>query len=322
MMFHTILPFLRPIEQYILDPDISEIMVTGNGPIFIERAGQLIPVDGVVITEEHLEVAVKNIARLLGNDISERQPLLESRLPDGSRVAAALKPTSISGTTLSIRKFSQRLLSPAELVRVGAFPASLADILAAAVTNHRNILISGGTSTGKTTVLNALATYIEPNERLVVIEDTSELQLPNRNIVRLEARRSQTGFPAVSIKDLVRHSLRHRPDRIIVGEVRGGEAFDLLQSLNTGHSGTLATIHASSAELALNRLTTCVLEANTQLPHAAIRSMIADSIHLVLHLIRENGRRSAASLLEVSGYDTSDDQFRFRELYRTAEPAH
>ncbi len=259
MSWEIILPFLRPIAPLLLDPEVSDILVNGSSRVFIERAGQLEEVAGVTLTERSLQVAVRNIARTLGDDISPEQPLLDARLPDGSRVAAVLAPTAVGGTVLAIRKFHALRYGPDELVRCGTLTAEALALLQAAVRRRKNILISGGTGSGKTTLLTALAAFIGDEERVVIIEDTSEIQMEARHVVRLEARRAQNDLPAVTVRDLVRTTLRLRPDRILLGEVRGGEAFDLLQALNTGHSGTLATLHANSASQAIASFTTCVL---------------------------------------------------------------
>jgi len=317
MGFELILPFLRPIERLILDKRISEIMVNGSGRVFIEREGDLAEVADVFLTEKNLQVAVRNIARALGDEINEQQPLLDSRLPDGSRVAAVIPPCSIGGTTLTIRKFHSRQFTAAELVRIGSLTPEALGHLRKAIADRQNILISGGTGTGKTTLLNALAASIADQERIVIIEDTAEIQLDKPNLVRFEARREQPDLPAVTIRDLVRATLRHRPDRILLGEVRGGEAFDLLQALNTGHSGTLSTIHANSAQQAIARLTSCVLQAGVELPYAAIRSNIADAVNLLLHIERRQGRRYVSELVEVNSYDLANDKYEFTTIYRS-----
>jgi pilus assembly protein CpaF len=327
--FDLILPFLEPIAGLIESDGVSEIMVNATADqhsrVFVERCGCVDAVSDVGLDPDSLLVAVKNIARTLGEEITEERPLLDARLPDGSRVAAAMPPISLDGITLTIRKFAEKLYSAGELARIGAVTQETVEYLRGAISNRKNILISGGTSTGKTTMLNALARFIGPEERIVTIEDTAELHLEQPNLVRFEARREQQSglpglpIPAVTIRDLVKHSLRHRPDRIIVGEVRGGEAFDLLQALNTGHAGTIATIHANSAALAINRLATCVLQAGVDLPYAAIRSSIADSIDLLLHLKRTRaGRRHVAELVEIEGYNGAADQFRLRAIYAEA----
>lgn len=317
MGFEVILPFLRPIEHLILDSDVSEIMVNGSVRVFIERHGQVEEAHGVSIPERSLQVAVRNIARALGDEISEEKPLLDSRLPDGSRVAAVIPPCSVNGTTLTIRKFQTRLFTADELVRVGSMPARVLATLRESIVRRENILISGGTGTGKTTMLNALAVFIPNDDRIILIEDTSEIAINKRNLVRFEARREQNGLPAVAIRDLLRATLRHRPDRIILGEVRGGEAFDLLQALNTGDSGTLSTIHANSAQQALARFTSCVLQSGVELPYAAVRRNIGDAVHLLLHLERRQGRRYVAELVRVRGFDPDSDSFRTTSLHST-----
>jgi len=316
MSFDVILPFLRPIEHLILDQEISEIMVNGTSRVFIERRGVLEEVPGVAMEEKTLQIAVKNIARRLGDEISDERPVLDSRLPDGSRVAAVFPPCSIGGTTLTIRKFAAHLYTAEELLRIGTMPQEVLEHLRWAIRERKNILISGGTSSGKTTILNAAARFIDPCDRIVVIEDTAELNLCQPNLVRFEARREQPGSPAVTIRDLVKATLRHRPDRILLGEVRGAEAFDLLQALNTGHSGTLATIHANSAAQSLTRFASCVLQSDVQLPFHAIRSSIADSVNMLLQIERRDGRRVVSELVEVEGYDQGPDQFQLRSLYR------
>src|SRR6202049_1133700 len=309
MQFETILPFLRPIEHLILDPDISEIMVNADSRIFIEKHGQVLPVHGITISEQALCAAVKNIARRLGDDISEEKPILDSRLPDGSRVAAVLPPCSIDGITLTIRKFNTRHFTMADLIENRTLSADTAEFLREKVSNRQNILISGGTGSGKTTLLNILADSIPDDERILLIEDTAELNIRKNNLVRFETRREQTGLPAVTVRDLLKAALRHRPDRIIVGEVRGGEAFDLLQALNTGHSGTLSTIHANSAVQALARFSSCVVQSAVELPYQAVRYQIADAINLVLHLGRAHGARVVRELIRIGGYDAQHGRY-------------
>ncbi len=317
--FELILPFLRPIEHLILDPEISEIMVNGPERVFIERAGYLEAASGVTLTEKSLLIAVKNIARRLGDDISESKPILDSRLPDGSRVAAVIPPCSVNGITLTIRKFNSRHFGIDDLVEIGTLPRSLAGTLEDHVLSRKNILISGGTGTGKTTLLNILAGFIPNQERLVIIEDTAEIQVQKDNLVRLEARREQNGLPAVTIRDLLKATLRHRPDRIILGEIRGGEAFDLLQLLNTGHSGTLCTVHATSATQGLSRFTSCVLQSGVELPYKAIKTNIADSLQSIIQLERRPGRRFISEVVAIQGYDPDADRYAFNPIYKCEE---
>src|SRR5947209_2039680 len=314
MQFETILPFLRPIEHLILDPDISEIMVNAGSRIFVEKNGQLTSIPGITISEQALSAAVKNIARRLGDDISEAKPILDSRLPDGSRVAAVLPPCSIDGITLTIRKFNTRHFTMGDLIKNGMLNAATADFLCERVANRQNILISGGTGTGKTTLLNILADFIPDDERILVIEDTAELNIRKSNLVRFETRREQSGLPAVTIRDLLKAALRHRPDRIIVGEVRGGEAFDLLQALNTGHSGSLCTLHANSARQTIARFADCVLQSGVDLPHRAILANIANSVELLVHIDRQRGYRKVSEILELRGLDSAGHECCFTDV--------
>lgn len=302
MSFEIIVPFLRPIATFIEDPEVSEVMVNAGGRVFVERQGVIVEADHARISEKNLQVAVRNIARLLGDDVSEEQPILDARLPDGSRVAAVIPPCSLGGTTLTIRKFQSRFFSVEDLVRIGTLTPSILAALTEAINARRTILISGGTSTGKTTLLNALAALLPPAERIIVIEDTAELSVAQPDVVRFEARRAQRELPAVTIRDLLKATLRHRPDRIIVGEVRGGEAYDLLQALNTGHAGSLSTIHANSAHQALARLTSCVLQAGVELPYHAIRHQIAGSIDVVVQLGRRHGVRTVSDVQRLRRY--------------------
>lgn len=313
--FELILPFLRPIQHLILDPDISEIMVNGPEHIFIEKAGHLQCVPEVKLTPESLMVAVKNIARRLGDDISESKPILDSRLPDGSRVAAVLPPCSIHGVALTIRKFSSHRFRMENLVEVGTVSEELAERLREYVLQRKNILICGGTSSGKTTLANALTEFIPNHERVVLIEDTAEIQIQKENVLRFEARREQNGLAAVTIRDLLKATLRHRPDRIILGEIRGGEAFDLLQLLNTGHSGTISTVHANSAAQGISRFTTCVLQSGVEIPYRAIKTNIAESLNIIIQIERRPGARFVSEVLEVRSYNLESDRFDLQSLY-------
>jgi pilus assembly protein CpaF len=317
--FEIILPFLKPIEHLILDDSISEVMVNGGDRIFFEKNGYLQPAKGVSIGDKALMVAVKNIARRLGNDISEAKPILDSRLPDGSRVAAVIPPCSLRGVTLTIRKFNTRHFEMQDLIRAGTLDQSLANRLEDYVLSRKNILISGATSTGKTTTLNILGKFIPEEDRILLIEDTAEIHMPHSNLVRFEARQEQDGVRPVPIRDLLRAALRHRPDRLILGEIRGSEAFDLLQLLNTGHSGTLSTIHASSAKQGLARFTSCVLQSGIDLPYRAIKTNIGDSVNVVIHIERRPGRRFISEVLEINGYNPDADLFDYGATFQKQE---
>lgn len=310
-----ILPFLKPIEDLLLDPTITEVMVNDGGRhVFVERDGALEAVPDRTLEPRNLTVAIKNIARACGDEISDVQPLLDARLEDGSRVAAMFPPCAVGGPALTIRKFTHRY-SLDDLVGIGTLTPAVVALLIEAVATHQNVLISGGTGTGKTTLLNALAARIPDDDRIVVIEETAEIHLTKPDLLRFEARRAQAPLgqeaplPPVTIADLLRATLRHRPDRILVGEVRGPEAFDLLQALNTGHLGSLSTIHANSADQALTRLAHCVLTANVGLPHHSVREAIALAIHLVVHIARVNGRRRVTEITAIRGYDAGTDRF-------------
>jgi pilus assembly protein CpaF len=289
-------------------------MVNGGSQIFIEKRGRLTQVPGITISEQALNAAVRNIARRLGDDVSEEKPILDSRLPDGSRVAAVLPPCSIDGITLTIRKFNTRHFTMADLVENGTLTETTALFFRDKIINRQNILISGGTGSGKTTLLNILADSIPDDERILLIEDTAELNIRKSNLVRFETRREQPGMPAVTVRDLLKAALRHRPDRIIVGEVRGGEAFDLLQALNTGHAGSLCTLHANSARQAVTRFADCVLQSGIELPHRAIMANIGSAVDLLVHIGRVKGQRTVSEIVAVQGFDSEKNECKLESL--------
>ncbi len=299
--FRLIAPFLGPIVDLLDDDSVTEVMVNPDA-VFVERAGMQERVRGLLPDPVRVRRAAVAIARSIGEEVGEESPVLDAWLPDGSRVSAILPPCSFGGPVLTIRKFARRLALD-DLARLGSLPGMLPGIVRSAVAARRNILVSGGTGTGKTTLLAAVAGLIPRDQRVIVIEDTIELPFEHPNIVRLAARRATERAPAVTVRDLVRAALRHRPDRIVIGEVRGGEAWDLLQALNTGHDGSLSTLHANSAYNALKRCASCVLQSGVRLPYAAVQDLIGDVVDLVLHLERDNGSRRVAEALRVSGYD-------------------
>ncbi|MEP7309331.1 MAG: ATPase, T2SS/T4P/T4SS family [Acidobacteriota bacterium] len=318
-----ILPFLGPIRDLLTDDEITEVMVNAGGQaIFVERRGRLQKVSGRTVPEHYLVAAIKNIARFCGDEISEAQPILDARLEDGSRIAAMFPPCSVAGPVLTIRRFTRRY-SLRDLVEIGSVAADAAQVLERAVLHRSNILIAGGTGTGKTTLLNALAAVIPVGDRLVVIEETSEIYLGNReNVLSFEARRARPAshdvpaVDAVTIADLLKATLRHRPDRIVVGEVRGAEAFDLLQALNTGHRGSLTTVHANSAPEALTRVAHCVARGGVGLPHAAVREAIASAIHMVVHITRSDvGTRRVSHILSIEQFDARLERFVTQDAY-------
>ncbi|MGB8323378.1 MAG: ATPase, T2SS/T4P/T4SS family, partial [Candidatus Acidiferrum sp.] len=251
--------------------------------------------------------------------ISEAKPILDSRLPDGSRVAAVLPPCSIQGVALTIRKFNSHKFKMNDLIERGTVTAELAGQLEQFVVQRKNILICGGTASGKTTLANVLTECIPDHERIVLIEDTVEIRIEKENVLRFEARKEQNGLSAVTIRDLLKATLRHRPDRIILGEIRGGEAFDLLQLLNTGHSGTLSTVHANSAAQGISRFTTCVLQSGIEMPYRAVKTNIADSLNVMIQIERRPGSRYVSEVLNIRGYDADADRYDLERIFECSD---
>jgi pilus assembly protein CpaF len=307
---------LGPLDPLLSDDSINEIMVNGPDEVFVERRGQLELVDARFDSKEALGELIVRIATDVGRSVDERRPLLDARLRDGSRVNAVLQPLAVRGPYLTVRRFPSRRLSGEELVANGSLSASMLAFLRAAVTARLSMLVSGGTGSGKTTLLAALCGFIGPHERVVTIEDAAELRLPLRHVLPLESRPADaSGEGEVTIRDLVRNALRMRPDRIVVGEVRGAEALDMLQAMNTGHEGSLSTIHANSPREALQRLETLVLFAGTELPQRAIREQIAGAIPLLVHVERlAGGKRRVTSVEELTGLESG--QFTMGEIFR------
>ena len=306
-------PFLPGLEAALDDPDVSEIMINGPGNVWLEGHGRLTQIPAPALDAAALERAAIHIARPLGLDPATT-PVLDARLGDGSRVAICVPPASPS-VAITVRRFGTRSFSAAQLVEQGALPEHIRHAAERTLHTRRNILVSGGTGSGKTTLLNALIALIPDDERIVAIEDTLELRIDAPNCVRFEARGLQQG--AVTIRDLVKHALRHRPDHIVVGEVRGGEAADLLQALNTGHGGSLTTVHANNAESALSRLASCAMQGGGELPWEVTCRGVVDGIAMVIHMTRADGRRFVEEAAYVRGYEAGSNTWTIERLDRT-----
>jgi pilus assembly protein CpaF len=292
---------LGPLEELLADPAVEEVMVNGHDRIYVERAGRIERTEVCFPSEQSLRDAIERILTPLGRRVDELSPMVDARLEDGSRVHVVIPPLAVDGPSMSIRRFSAVRPGPRELVDLGTITSELHDELAAAVGARRSILVSGGTGSGKTTLLNALSAFIDQDERVITIEDAAELRLRQPHVVRLESRPANVeGRGRITIRDLLRGALRMRPDRIVIGEVRGGEALDLLMALNTGHEGALSTVHANSPEDALRRIETLALMAGVGLPHEAIREQLGRGLDLVIHLTRlSDGSRRVVEVAEV-----------------------
>lgn len=318
MSFELILPFFpEELRGLLLDPSISDLMINGATGVYADKAGVVehIPLSAPY-TNERLTAAIERVARILGQDLTSQNPILNTRLPDGSRVAVVGAPSSINGPTLTIRKFNRWYTSD-ELIASGSLPAAVRDTIVSLMLQKKNGLISGGTGSGKTTMMKAILDHVPANERLVIIEQPAELKVSHPNAVRWEAVEEIPGQVAIKPSELVAAALRHRPDRIIMGEIRNECGYDLLQAMNTGHGGTLCTIHAKSAWDALNRLSNLALSARPNLNHGFMRSETAEAIDFVLHCERDHtGRRRVRELITVSGYDHADQRFQTEEVYR------
>jgi pilus assembly protein CpaF len=306
-----------PLERLLADDTITEIMVNGAHDVWLERNGRLFETDVRFIDDSHVRRIINKIVAQVGRRIDESSPMVDARLPDGSRVNAVIPPLSLSGSLVTIRKFSSRRLSLDDLMKLGTMNPPVVDFLERCIRAELNVLISGGTGTGKTTLLNAVSSAIPQSDRIVTIEDAAELRLDQRHVLRLESRpKNIEGQGEVTIRSLVRNSLRMRPDRIIVGEVRGAEALDMLQAMNTGHEGSLSTVHANAPRDALSRLETMVLMAGFDLPVKAIRQQVSSALDLIVHLERlEDGGRRVTSIAEVQRMEsdviTLQDIFKF-----------
>jgi len=292
---------LGPLEELLADPEVEEVMVNGPDRVYVERRGRIEPTEVHFADEAELRNSIERILAPLGRRVDELSPMVDARLADGSRVNVVIPPLAVDGPALSIRRFAAARPGPADLVELGTLTPQMRGLLEVAVGERRSLLVSGGTGSGKTTLLNALSSFVAAEERVVTIEDAAELRLQQPHVVRLESRpASVEGRGEVTIRDLLRNALRMRPDRIVIGEVRGPEALDLLTALNTGHRGALSTVHANSPADALRRLETLALMAGVGLPHAAIREQLGRGFELVVHLERlPDGRRVVAEIAEV-----------------------
>lgn len=294
-----------PIQPLLDDPDVSEIMVNGPKKVFIEKKGQLIKSDITFDDDDHVIRIIDRIILPLGRRVDYDSPTVDARLPDGSRVNAVVRPVAIDGPSITIRKFRKDKLKVDDLIQFGSMTQQMADFLQACVKARFNIVISGGTGSGKTTLLNVMSGFIPDNERIITIEDAAELQLQQDHVMRMETKPANSdGMNAVTIRDLVKNSLRMRPDRIVVGEVRGGEALDMLQAMNTGHDGSLTTVHSNSPRDAISRLETLVLMAGMDLPLKVVRQQISSAIDLIVQQTRlKDGNRKVTAITEVAGME-------------------
>jgi pilus assembly protein CpaF len=313
---------LGPLEPLLQDPSITDILVNGHETVFVERGGVLERVETRFKDERHLLRIIQKIVSAVGRRVDESSPFVDARLPDGSRVNAIVPPLAVDGSLLSIRKFAKIPISMAKLAEYGSVPPEIAEVLGGIVRGRRNVLISGGTGSGKTTLLNAMSSFIDERERVVTIEDSAELQLQQRHVARLETRPPNIeGKGEIGQRELVKNALRMRPDRIIVGEVRAGEAFDMLQAMNTGHDGSMTTVHANTPRDALSRLEQMIGMSGIDISPRSARAQIASALHVVVQIGRlSDGRRRLLSLSEIVGMEgevvTMQEIFRFKMMGR------
>ncbi|MDD2461561.1 MAG: CpaF family protein [Kiritimatiellia bacterium] len=307
--------FFEPIRPFLQDDAVSEILINGPNQIYIEQKGKLLATDARFVSEPALKAAAVNVAKNVGRLLNDENPRLDARLPDGSRVHAVIPPLARCGTVVAIRKFKKEKLTIGQLVEFGSITQPGAQLIDAIVKLHKNVIVSGATSSGKTSVLNVLSAFIPDSERILVIEDASELQLQQRHTVCFETRKpDKNGQGEVTIRDLIHSSLRLRPDRLVIGEIRGGEALDLLQALNTGHAGSMSTIHANSPLDCLSRIETCALLSGIDIPLSALRAQVASAIDVVVHTARlSDGSRKITAVSEVLGLENGE--YRTRDLY-------
>lgn len=313
----TLLQFLAPVRKFLDDPAVSEIMINGPATIFVERRGKIEPTDASFPHQEALITALRNIAQFAGKHADEQKPILEARLPDGSRVEAVLPPAAPDGPFVSIRRFFRETLTVQRLVQFTALTPEGAAALEAFVVAKFNIIIAGGTGSGKTSMLNALSSFIPDDERVIVIEDSKEVQLQRAHVVQLEARPPDPrGRGAVSIRDLFRATLRMRPDRLVVGEIRGGEALDIVQAMTSGHGGCMATLHSTYPRDTLSRLETMAMMSDIDMPLLPMRIQIASGVNLIVQVSRlQDGSRKMTHITEVLGYDPVKGEYRVQDIF-------
>ena len=313
----TVEHFLAPIMPFMNDELVSEIMINSAREIYIERNGELVKTDAAFEDEDALRAAVNNVLQYTGKRVTENNPLIDSRLPDGSRVHVVLPPLSRSGTCMTIRKFSKIVFDAEHLVKLGSWSPEAMDYMKISVLAEKNILVAGGTSSGKTCLLNVLSAFIPHEQRIVTIEDSAELELQQTHLISLEARPADRwGRGEVTIADLFRSSLRLRPDRIVIGEVRGGEALDMIQAMTSGHAGSMSTLHANTSLDALNRLETLAMMNPVELPLYALRSQIASAIDVVVQVTRfSDGRRGLTEIAEVLPLD-NDGHYQVQMMFQ------
>ena len=314
----TLLEFLSPVRRFLADPSVSEVMINGPNQVYIERAGQLELTDAKFPSEASMVAALRNAAQFVGKHVDELNPILEGRLPDGSRLQGLLRPVATGGPYIAIRRFFQSKLSLDHLVKSGSLSALAAETIVVMVESKLNVMVAGGTGTGKTSLLNLLTSFIPLGERVGVIEDSREIQVQHPHVFQLESRKpDEEGRGEVTIRDLFRASLRMRPDRIIIGEIRGGEALDIIQAMVSGHGGCMGTLHASYPRDTLTRLETMAMMSDIEMPLMALRLQIASGVNAIVQVGREpTGRRVVTHISEVLGYNSDTGKYEINDIFR------
>ncbi len=314
----TLLEFLGPVRGFLADPTVSEVMINGPNQVFIERSGKLELTTAKFPSEASLVAALRNAAQFVGKHVDEQNPILEGRLPDGSRLQGMLRPVATGGPYLAIRRFFQSKLSLAHLVESGSLSQLAADTIVVMVESKLNIMVAGGTGTGKTSLLNLLTSFIPLGERVGVIEDSKEIQVQHPHVFQLESRKADDeGRGEISIRELFRASLRMRPDRIIIGEIRGGEALDIIQAMVSGHGGCMGTLHATHPRDTLTRLETMAMMSDIEMPLIALRLQIASGVNVIVQVAREpSGRRVVSHVTEVLGFDSETGKYLLSDIFR------